>query len=119
MRSRVQVSLSLLLDAAPRVRKVQGAKTGCSSARLEYTSGGRVVAGSNPVTPTKLSRDSRTFVLLSFFILRSSGNYGNNGNYGRLRELKGGEGQVLNKTLWVTIGFFGFRGYPRRGYDGK
>ena len=26
--------------------------TGCSSARLEYASGGRVVAGSNPVTPT-------------------------------------------------------------------
>ena len=24
----------------------------CSSARLEYASGGRVVAGSNPVTPT-------------------------------------------------------------------
>ena len=28
-------------------------QTGCSSARLEYTSGGRVVAGSNPVTPTE------------------------------------------------------------------
>ena len=27
-------------------------QTGCSSARLEYTSGGRVVAGSNPVIPT-------------------------------------------------------------------
>ena len=26
--------------------------SGCSSARLEYTSGGRVVAGSNPVIPT-------------------------------------------------------------------
>ena len=26
--------------------------SGCSSARLEYSSGGRVVAGSNPVTPT-------------------------------------------------------------------
>ena len=26
--------------------------TGCSSVRLEYSSGGRVVAGSNPVTPT-------------------------------------------------------------------
>ena len=25
---------------------------GCSSARLEYASGGRVVAGSNPVIPT-------------------------------------------------------------------
>ena len=27
--------------------------SGCSSARLEYASGGRVVAGSNPVIPTK------------------------------------------------------------------
>ncbi len=27
-------------------------QAGCSSARLEYASGGRVVAGSNPVTPT-------------------------------------------------------------------
>ena len=27
-------------------------RTGCSSARLEYASGGRVVAGSNPVIPT-------------------------------------------------------------------
>ena len=26
--------------------------SGCSSARLEYASGGRVVAGSNPVIPT-------------------------------------------------------------------
>ena len=30
--------------------------SGCSSARLEYTSGGRVVAGSNPVIPTKLEQ---------------------------------------------------------------
>ena len=28
-------------------------RTGCSSVRLEYASGGRVVAGSNPVTPTE------------------------------------------------------------------
>ena len=47
--------------------------SGCSSARLEYTSGGRVVASSNLVTPTKLSRDSRTFVLLSFFLWLSYG----------------------------------------------
>ena len=33
---------------------------GCSSARLEYTSGGRVVAGSNPVTPTASSGKSVT-----------------------------------------------------------
>ena len=42
--------------------------TGCSSARLEYASGGRVVAGSNPVTPTDgksliFSRISRIFLL--------------------------------------------------------
>ena len=30
-------------------------RSGCSSARLEYASGGRVVAGSNPVTPTQKS----------------------------------------------------------------
>ena len=28
-------------------------RAGCSSARLEYASGGRVVAGSNPVIPTE------------------------------------------------------------------
>ena len=33
--------------------KDKGNNSGCSSARLEYTSGGRVVAGSNPVIPTK------------------------------------------------------------------
>ena len=41
---------------APNVRRSTMQTTGCSSARLEYTSGGRVVAGSNPVIPTKLSR---------------------------------------------------------------
>ena len=38
--------------------------SGCSSARLEYTSGGRVVAGSNPVIPTFLSRPQ---ILLRLF----------------------------------------------------
>ena len=38
--------------------------TGCSSARLEYTSGGRVVAGSNPVTPTKPNRSQGAVVQL-------------------------------------------------------
>ena len=33
-------------------RKARKQKAGCSSVRLEYTSGGREVAGSNPVTPT-------------------------------------------------------------------
>ena len=42
-------------------------QTGCSSARLEYTSGGRVVAGSNPVIPTKkrLSRSISAVFLFS------------------------------------------------------
>ena len=34
-------------------RKQTMSGTGCSSVRLEYASGGRVVAGSNPVIPTK------------------------------------------------------------------
>ena len=47
--------------------------TGCSSARLEYTSGGRVVASSNLVTPTNrksliFSRISRIFLL--WYIVR-------------------------------------------------
>ena len=65
----------------------------------------RLLRSSNLVTPTKLSRDSRTFVLLSFFVVKASGNNENNGNYG-----------IANKTLCVAIKFFGFRGYPRRGY---
>ena len=40
--------------------------TGCSSARLEYASGGRVVAGSNPVIPTYRA-DSVTNVTLFLF----------------------------------------------------
>ena len=37
--------------------------SGCSSARLEYTSGGRVVAGSNPVIPTKgISENGYAFI---------------------------------------------------------
>ena len=41
----------------PLQRKTQA---GCSSARLEYASGGRVVAGSNPVTPTGKSLENQT-----------------------------------------------------------
>ena len=43
--------------------------SGCSSARLEYTSGGRVVAGSNPVTPTEIDsgRGKRFFPRPDFF----------------------------------------------------
>lgn len=41
--------------------------SGCSSARLEYTSGGRVAAGSNPVTPTAKSDESRSFFVPSPF----------------------------------------------------
>ena len=33
-------------------KPLEANKAGCSSVRLEYTSGGREVAGSNPVTPT-------------------------------------------------------------------
>ena len=46
-------SYTLLNFVIPLHRlKDKGNNSGCSSARLEYTSGGRVVAGSNPVTPT-------------------------------------------------------------------
>ncbi len=37
--------------------------SGCSSVRLEYTSGGRVVAGSNPAIPTTKSRSDAAFFL--------------------------------------------------------
>ena len=45
--------------------------SGCSSARLEYTSGGRVVAGSNPVIPTS-EQVAELIVLLLFFCSQSS-----------------------------------------------
>ena len=47
------------------------AKSGRSSVRLEYTSGGRVVAGSNPVTPTGENEGVKRFRLapFSFYIL--------------------------------------------------
>ena len=48
-------------------------KAGCSSARLEYASGGRVVAGSNPVTPT--GRILGIFRFRGFFVLSHSKNY--------------------------------------------
>lgn len=43
--------------------------SGSSSARLEYTSGGRVVAGSNPVSPTIKSGICAAFLFQ--FIFRS------------------------------------------------
>ena len=44
-------------------------RSGCSSARLEYTSGGRVAAGSNPVTPTKRVRIKiRTLFLFNSYL---------------------------------------------------
>ena len=50
--------------------------SGCSSARLEYSSGGRVVAGSNPVIPTEYnaSRSGSTSTRIAFIapILRYS-----------------------------------------------
>ena len=41
---------------------------GCSSARLEYTSGGRVVAGSNPVIPTEEKALIITTIVEVFFV---------------------------------------------------
>ena len=41
--------------------------SGCSSARLEYASGGRVVAGSNPVTPTAENQGVKINILTPFF----------------------------------------------------
>lgn len=38
---------------------LQSQTAGCSSVRLEYSSGGRVVAGSNPVIPTLLVEEKR------------------------------------------------------------
>ena len=44
---------------------------GCSSARLEYASGGRVVAGSNPVTPTGWKGIGNLMIIDAFFSLCS------------------------------------------------
>lgn len=43
--------------------------SGCSSARLEYASGGRVVAGSNPVTPTELCKAVNQHLLVDCFFV--------------------------------------------------
>ena len=53
--------------------KDKGNNSGCSSARLEYTSGGRVVAGSNPVTPTSSQRLTDVFIREPFPFLRICG----------------------------------------------
>ena len=42
--------------------------SGCSSARLEYASGGRVVAGSNPVTPTELPSSNDSILIESLLL---------------------------------------------------
>ena len=44
---------------------------GCSSARLEYTSGGRVVASSNLVIPTMQSGESPQSIDWGFLYLES------------------------------------------------
>jgi hypothetical protein len=46
-------------------------QAGCSSVRLEYTSGGREVAGSNPVTPTssKTRFERAAFLCFVVFVL--------------------------------------------------
>ena len=43
--------------------------SGCSSARLEYTSGGRGVAGSNPVIPTNFFEQTAGFSPAVFFVM--------------------------------------------------
>ena len=43
--------------------------SGCSSARLEYTSGGRVVAGSNPVIPTNFEQTAELKSSAVFFVV--------------------------------------------------
>lgn len=47
------ISQKYTIFAVPKQRETV---SGRSSVRLEYTSGGRVAAGSNPVTPTKRVR---------------------------------------------------------------
>ena len=42
-------------------------ESGRSSVRLEYASGGRVVAGSNPVTPTAENEGVKINILTPFF----------------------------------------------------
>ena len=59
------ISQKYTIFAVPKQRETV---SGRSSVRLEYTSGGRVVAGSNPVTPTDgklliFNRISRVFLL--------------------------------------------------------
>ena len=58
--------------------------TGCSSVRLEYTSGGREVAGSNPVTPTHKRRHWYSMSSLVLYALPTAGypkfNTGKEGN---------------------------------------
>ena len=59
------ISQKYTIFAVPKQRETV---SGRSSVRLEYTSGGRVVAGSNPVTPTDeksliFNRISRIFLL--------------------------------------------------------
>ena len=61
------VSHLLLIFAAQKGQSPSG-NAGCSSARLEYSSGGRVVAGSNPVIPTEYnaSRSESTSTRIAF-----------------------------------------------------
>ena len=55
-----QKKSSIVLQNEKNVVPLQSkTQAGCSSARLEYASGGRVVAGSNPVTPTGKSLENR------------------------------------------------------------
>ena len=64
----------LLLIFAAQKDKAHAASlqehSGCSSARLEYSSGGRVVAGSNPVIPTEYnaSRSESASTRIAFIV---------------------------------------------------
>ena len=68
-------------------------KTGCGAVRLAYTAGGRVVAGSNPVIPTKRKSDLQ--LQITFFV--SNSQQGVACHRGLLRILE---------TLWVLCAGF-------------
>lgn len=60
----------VVIFAIPNGRESrQGQESGRSSVRLEYTSGGRVVAGSNPVTPTLIPKRKRSLQRAKTFFI--------------------------------------------------
>ena len=81
--------------------------SGCSSARLEYTSGGRVVAGSNPVIPTKPSEARRCRKTSFCFLCLVASLLADNGLKNKSR---------LRSNLLAEVGFKCPRG--KRGWKG-